>query len=212
MPEDVTRILREAYDRRADDRAARSAPSWETEERGAFIELLCQEQKHSLLELGAATGSDAAAFQARGFAVVCVDLSPEMVRRCQAKGLTAHVMDVADLRFPPESFDAAYAMNCLVHVPKAQLPDVLAGILRVLKPHGLFYIGLYGGRAFEGIWDGDYYEPKRFFSHYPDDDLRGVAAEVFALHSFKRVPHGWNGLHFQSLVLRNPPAGRRTGP
>ncbi|MCI0353996.1 MAG: class I SAM-dependent methyltransferase, partial [Acidobacteria bacterium] len=137
-----------------------------------------------------------------------VDLSPEMVRRCQAKGLTAHVMDVADLRFPPESFDAVYAMNCLVHVPKAQLPDVLAGIRRVLKPHGLFHIGLYGGREFEGIWDGDYYEPKRFFSHYSDDDLRRGATEVFVLHSFKRVPHGWNGLHFQSLVLRNPPAGR----
>ena len=112
--------------------------------------LLEQEERHVLLELGAATGSDAAVFKAHSFDVVCVDLSPEMVRHCQAKGLVAHVMDVADLRFPPDSFDAVYAMNCLVHLLKAQLPEVLAGISRVLKPDGLFYVGLYGGRDFRG--------------------------------------------------------------
>jgi len=211
MSEDVTRILRDAYDRRVKDRDARPAPAWETAERDAFLILLQQEQKNTLLELGAATGSDAAVFKTHGFDVVCVDLSPQMVERCQAKGLVAHVMDVADLRFPSSSFDAVYAMNCLVHVPKSQLPEVLAGVSRVLRPDGLFYLGLYGGREFEGIWDSDYYEPKRFFSHYPDEDLRGVIVKFFDLHSFRRIPHGWNGLHFQSLVLRKPPTAVRRG-
>lgn len=206
---DVNRILREAYDRRVDDRDGRAAPAWETKERDAFLQLLQQEQKHALLELGAATGSDATVFKAHDLDVVCIDLSAEMVRRCQTKGLTAHVMDVADLRFPPASFDAAYAMNCLVHVPRAQLPQVLTGISRVLKPDGVFYLGLYGGREYEGVWDGDYYEPKRFFSHYTDDDLRRVVTEAFYLHSFERIPHGWNGLHFQSLVLRKPATADR---
>ena len=205
MSEDVSRSLREAYDRRVKDRDARPAPAWETEERDGFLMLLQREQKHAVLELGAATGADAAVFTARGFVVVCVDLSPEMVRRCLVKGLVAHVMDAADLRFPPGSFDAVYAMNCLVHVPRAQLRGVLAGIRRVLRPDGLFYLGLYGGREFEGIWDDDDCEPKRFFSHYPDEDLRSVVIEFFDLLSFRRIPHGWNGLHFQSLVLRKPP-------
>ncbi len=122
----------------------RPAPAWETAERDAFLELLQQEQNTSLLELGAATGSDAAFFQAHGFDVVCVDLSPQMVDRCRARGLVAHVMDVADLHFPADSFGAVYAMNCLVHVPKSQLRGVLARVSRVIKPDGLFYVGLYG--------------------------------------------------------------------
>jgi SAM-dependent methyltransferase len=123
-------------------------------------------------------------------------------------------MDVADLRFAPGSFDAVYAMNCLVHVPEVDWPAVLAGIRRVLAPGGLFYLGLYGGRAFEGIWEADYYEVKRFFSHRDDEHLRRLATAVFDLHSFVTVPHGWDGLHFQSVVLRKPlaPDAERTRP
>jgi SAM-dependent methyltransferase len=212
MTDDVTRILRDAYDRKVDERDVRPAPAWETVERDRFLELLQREHNTIVLELGAATGSDAAFFKAHGCDVVCVDLSPRMVERCRARGLVAHVMDVADLRFPRDSFGAVYAMNCLVHVPKCQLRGVLERISRVIKPEGLFYLGLYGGRAFEGVWDDDDYEPKRFFCHYLDEDLAAVAVEFFALESFRRIPHGWNGLHFQSLILRKPSTAARGGP
>jgi SAM-dependent methyltransferase len=153
MTDDVTRILRDAYDRRVEERAMRSAPAWETAERDTFLAVLQQERTTTLLEVGAATGSDAAFFKAHGFEVVCVDLSPPMVERCRARGLVAHVMDVADLQLPQDCFGAVYAMNCLVHVPKSQLRGALRGISRVLQPGGLFYLGLYGGREFEGVWD-----------------------------------------------------------
>ena len=189
----------------------RPAPAWETAERDTFLEVLRRDRVTTLLELGAATGSDAAFFKANGLEVVCVDLSPQMVERCRARGLIAHVMDVADLRLPPESFGAVYAMNCLVHVPNSQVRGVLAHIRRVLTPGGLFYLGLYGGREFEGVWDEDHYEPKRFFRHYADDDLRALVMDFFSLESFRRIPHGWNGLHFQSLILRKPASPVREG-
>jgi hypothetical protein len=56
------------------------------------------------------------------------------------------------------------------------------------------------------VRDEDYFEPKRFFCHYLDADLCAVVAEFFSLESFRRIPHGWNGLHFQSLILRRLPA------
>jgi SAM-dependent methyltransferase len=211
MTDDVTRTLRDAYDRRVEERAMRPAPAWESAERDTFLEVLRRERVTSLLELGAATGSDAAFFKANGLEVVCVDLSPQMVERCRARGLVAHVMDVADLRLPPDSFDAVYAMNCLVHVPKSQLRGVLEGISRVIKPGGLCYLGLYGGRQFEGVWDDDYFDPKRFFCHHLDEDLCSQVGEFFRLESFRRIAHGWNGLHFQSLILRRPSAVARRG-
>jgi SAM-dependent methyltransferase len=134
-----------------------------------------------------------------------------MVERCRARGLVAHVMDVADLQLLPDSFGAVYAMNCLVHVPKSQLRGALRGISRVLQPGGPFYLGLYGGREFEGVWDDDYFEPKRFFCHHRDEALCALVGEFFSLESFRRIPQGWNGLHFQSLILRKPSAVARRG-
>lgn len=202
MSEDVRRTLREAYDRKVRERDASVAPEWQVREREAFCALLQQEGRHSLLELGAATGSDGEFFRDHGLEVVCIDLSPEMIRRCEEKGLTAHVMDVSALRFPANSFDAVYAMNCLVHVPKAELPDVLGGIDRVLKPEGLLYVGVYGGYEHEGGGEWDPYEPKRFFAFYTDERLRRVLEEAFDVRIFRRIPHGWAGLHFQSVTLR----------
>jgi SAM-dependent methyltransferase len=211
MTDDVTQRLRDAYDRRIEERAMRPAPACETAERDIFVEVLRRERVTSVLELGAATGSDAAFFQDQGFEAVCVDLSPQMVERCRTRGLVAHVMDVADLRLPPEFFGAVYAMNCLVHVPKGGLRGVLEGICRVIKPGGLFYLGIYGGREFEGVWDGDYFEPKRFFCHHSDEDLCSIVGRDFTLETFRRIPHGWNGLHFRSLILRKPAPMDRHG-
>ncbi len=56
-----------------------------------------------------------------------------MVELCRAKGLTAHVMDFMSLDFPAESFDAVYALNCLLHVPKKDLGGVLATVQRLLN-------------------------------------------------------------------------------
>src|SRR5690606_3962913 len=105
-------------------------------------------------------------FQENGLEVVAVDLSPAMVALCREKGLEAHVMDFLRLDFPPGSFDAVYALNCLLHVPDRDLPAVLEAIRAVLRPGGLFFLGVYGGGALtgEGSYDHDDHNPPRFFS------------------------------------------------
>jgi SAM-dependent methyltransferase len=136
--------------------------------------------------------------------VTCIDLSPEMVRLCRQKGLNAQVMDVIDLDFSDHSFDAVYALNSLLHVPKNELPTVLQNIRRVLHPNGLFFMGVYGGHDFEGSLENDSYEPKRFFSFHSDEKLKQVVTETFTLLSFKQINSRDGELHFQSLILRNP--------
>ena len=204
MHDDLRARLRDSYNRKAHERDSRTLQAWKAEERHTFLTLLQQEQKHSVLEIGAGTGLDAKLFQDQGLTVVCVDLSPEMVRLCQQKGLTAHVMDFAELTFPPNSFDAVYALNCLLHLPKRELPGVLNSINSILNSNGLFYLGVYGGYDHEGIWDKDSYEPKRFFTFYTDELLQHMVAETFQVYSFKRIPlEGEDAaLHFQSVILR----------
>lgn len=111
-------------------------------------------------------------------------------------------MDFYDLEFEEEKFDAVWALNTLLHVPKKSLEDVLENIKKILKPRGLFYIGIYGGYDSEGIWEEDLYEPKRFFSFYEERQIKGVVKKHFDLVDFQVSEFQDIDLDFQSIILR----------
>lgn len=203
MYDDVMAELRAYYDREAEQRDAdREYPAWKATERQRFLDLMRAAGKRTLLEIGAGPGRDGRFFAQQGLEVVCTDLSTEMVRRCRAKGLTAHQMDFLHLDFPPASFDAVYALNCLLHVPTADLPAVLRTIYALLRPGGLFYVGVYGGIEQEGRPD-DADPRSRFFAFHADARMRELLSERFEVASFRAVALPWeNSTHFQSFVLR----------
>ena len=197
--------LIESYNKYAHERDAYKKEAWKIEERAIFLALLQSKEKRSLLEMGAGPGHDSKFFQDMGLAVTCIDLSPEMIKLCQQKGLSAQVMDMTDLNFHPDSFDAVYALNSLLHIPKANFRTVLKNVKKVLKPSGLFYLGVYGSdKESEGIREQDTYNPKRFFSFYTDENIQKTTSELFELQYFKRIPTTGNELHFQSLILEKP--------
>ncbi|MGE5249412.1 MAG: class I SAM-dependent methyltransferase [Bacteroidota bacterium] len=199
--------LREAYDRYAQERDASPMEEWKVMERAAFLSALQKEHKRSLLEIGAGPGRDGRFFREQGLEVVCIDLSPAMVELCRQKGLRAHVMDMLDIDFPEESFDAVYALNSLLHLTKVEFPRVLQRISAILRPGGLAFLGLYGGFEFEGIREQDSYVPKRFFSFFSDEHLEEEVRKVFDILRFQRVFfEGEDPFRFQSLILRKKPS------
>jgi SAM-dependent methyltransferase len=206
MYERVMAALRLAYDRKVVERCQKEITSWKMVEIRRFLSLLQEEKRTDLLEIGAGTGLFGGFFQEHGMQVTCTDLSPEMVKHCREIGLTVYEMDFLNLDFPPSSFDAIFAMNCLLHVPKQTLPLVLQSLRDLLKQDGLFYWGQYGGMESEGPWPEDHYEPKRFFALYMDDELREIAGRYFEIVSFQRVElDDENEMHFQGMILRNRP-------
>jgi SAM-dependent methyltransferase len=202
--DDVLGSLREACDARAAWRNGLSKEPWKLTERQAFRDRLAPGGR--LVEIGAGTGQDSAYFQQEGMTVAAVDLSPVMVEHCRAKGIEAHVMDFLHLDFTANSFDAVFAMNCLLHVPNADLPAVLATIRAVLRPAGLFFVGVWGGtEGAEGPAEDDEHMPARFSSWRTDDQLLGFATAWFDVVDFHTVDTG-RGHRFQSLTLRRPDA------
>ncbi|MEV4277524.1 class I SAM-dependent methyltransferase [Actinoplanes xinjiangensis] len=198
--DEVLQPLREAYDNGAAWRDGVSKEPWKLVERQAFRDRLASGAR--LLEVGAGTGQDSLFFQQQGLSVVAVDLSPVMVGHCRDKGVEAHVMDFLHLDFPAGSFDAVFAMNCLLHVPNRDLPAVLAAIRAVLRPGGLLFVGVYGGaESAEGPIEGDQHVPPRFFSRRTDEQLAGFATDAgFDVVDFHPVDTG-RGFRFQSLTL-----------
>jgi hypothetical protein len=96
-------------------------------------------------------------------------------------------------------------MNCLLHTPREDLPEILKDLQRILRDDGLFYWGQYGGVEQAGVYEDDHYRPKRFYSFLTDNQLKVVAKECFAIHAFKTIElEEEEDFHFQSLILRKP--------
>ena len=201
--DDVLPGLRAAYDAKVAERDAREVEPWKHAERVRFLDLLRDEDRRTLLDIGAGTGVHAAFFQESGLGVTCVDLSQAMVERCRQRGLTAHNQDVLHLDLPLQ-FDAAFAMNSLLHTPPADLSRALERVRAALVPGGIFYLGQYGGVAFDGPWLGDTYDPPRYFSRLTDAALRAAASKVFTVEEFRTIDVGAPADfgHFQALLLR----------
>jgi SAM-dependent methyltransferase len=199
----VVASLREAYGpAAAAERDGREKETFKVDERRRFLDLLRDRGATSLLEVGAGTGHDSLFFQGQGLRVLCTDLSPAMVGLCRAKGLDARVADFLSLGVPSASFDAVYALNCLLHVPTPDLRRVLEAIGEVLVPGGLFYVGTWGGADEEGPMREDRYPVPPFFAFRSDQVMRQALAEHFRVLSFTTFDA--DGGHFQSFMLEKP--------
>jgi len=209
MAEQSREQLKRAYALDATARDERSLAAWRVREREEFLSELSAHGCKSLLELGAGVGRDARFFADHGCAVMCIDLAEEMVAKCREKGLTARVMDVVDLAFDDESFDAAYSVNCLLHLPGEELSRALVEIRRVLRPGALFYYGTWGGFEHEGVYEDDHLCPPRLFSFHDDDTLQRTVSAAFEIVRFRsdlRDPRDPR-FRFQSFLLRKRPGG-----
>ncbi|XVU26201.1 class I SAM-dependent methyltransferase [Actinoplanes sp. CA-054009] len=199
---DVVARNREAYGpAAAADRDAQTREPWKLSERAAFLDRLRAARAETLLEVGSGTGQDSAWFQSAGLDVTAVDLSPAMVGKTEAKGVRAYARDVLDLGFRPESFDAVYSVNTLLHVPTEALSEALTSICSVLRPGGLFHLGVWGGAHEEGVVADDNHVPPRFFAFRSDEELLGHAARHFEILDFHVISRRF---HYQSLTLVRP--------
>ncbi len=92
-----------------------------------------------VLELGCGGGRDAEAMIAAGFDVDATDGAPALAREAERRlGRRVRVMRFDELA-ADQDYDGVWAAACLLHVPRAGLPDVLARIRRALKPGGLHH-------------------------------------------------------------------------
>ena len=100
----------------------------------AFLDRLPQGAR--VLELGCGGGRDSAYIDRRGFAIDPTDGVEAMVRKARERtGLPVRGMRFDELEARCE-YDAVWAHACLLHVPRAALPEVLSRIHRALRPGG----------------------------------------------------------------------------
>src|SRR5947208_4556619 len=112
-----------------------------------FAQLLRKQHKQRarVLAISCGAGWEANFLMARGFDLVGIDTSAEMLRRARSRvpGGKFLRMRMQNLQVPPEeAFDAIWSTRTLIHVPQALVVDVLASWKRVLKPGGILGLGV----------------------------------------------------------------------
>ena len=119
-----------------------------------------------------------------------------MLRLCGNRNPRVVLGDLENLPLLDVKFDGVWAVTSLLHMPKAELPNVLENINGLLRTGGMFYISMKEGN-FEGFVDSDKYPgKKRFFSLYTDNELRD-----YLRNSFEIVNHSWD--HYGNATFLN---------
>ena len=121
-----------------------------------------------ILELGCGAGQDGAAMLEAGFAATPTDGTAEIAREAERRlKVPVRVLLFGDIA-EREAYDGVWANACLLHVPRRDLPAIVARIQAALRTGGIFYAsykaGTHEGRDRFG----------RYFNYPSPDWLRTV--------------------------------------
>lgn len=116
-----------------------------------------------VLELGCGGGRDSARIKQRGFQLDATDGVAAMVGKANERfDVDARLMRFDEL-MARERYDAVWAHACLLHVARADLPDILGRIRRALRPGGWHFANFKLG-------DGEGRDPLGRLTNFPDED------------------------------------------
>jgi ubiquinone/menaquinone biosynthesis C-methylase UbiE len=162
-----------------------------------FLDTFITLSGENILDVGSGPGRDGLLLQKSGKNVTCVDASQAMMKLTAARGLHSVLADFDPLPFEDEFFDGVWAYTSLLHVPRDSIDKALFEIRRVLKPQGVFALGLIEGDSEEYRVTAKVEMP-RLFSYYQKAEIEqlclacGFRREYF--ESFK--PGTRNYLNF----------------
>ncbi|MCR2834523.1 class I SAM-dependent DNA methyltransferase [Parerythrobacter lacustris] len=114
-----------------------------------------------VLELGCGGGRDSARIRERGFDLDATDGTPAMVRKANERfDVGARMLRFEDID-AQSAYDAVWAHACLIHVARADFPDILARIHSALEPQGWHFANFKLG-------DGEGRDPLGRLHNFPD--------------------------------------------
>ncbi|HBR80293.1 MAG: hypothetical protein UX09_C0015G0030 [Candidatus Uhrbacteria bacterium GW2011_GWE2_45_35] len=170
-------LTQQTYNKIAEDwHRDHSSDDWWVEGTGRLISML--PVRGTVLDVGCGSGVKSKYLTNNGLKVVGIDFSENLIAIARRENLTSEflIMDMRDVAELNREFDCVFAQASLLHIPRAEVVDVIKKLLKVLKIGGYFYAAVKGvkeDRQEEGIKiEDDYgYEYQRFFSYFRPEEI-----------------------------------------
>ncbi len=127
-----------------------------------------------ILDFGCGSGRDSRYFLQKGYRVEACDGSEEMVKTAtQNAGIPVKQMLFSELD-EQEQYDGIFACASILHVPSAELPDIIGKMKKAVKKGGVLYVSFKHG-TFEGVRNG------RYFTDQTEESLKQILDQVGGL-------------------------------
>ncbi len=121
-----------------------------------------------ILDAGCGSGRDTLAFLERGYQVTAFDASPSLASLAERHtGQPVRVLRLQDMEWS-QTFDGIWACASLLHVPAAELPEVMGRLAGALRPGGVLYASFKYGHG----------ERERQGRRFTDLDVAGLRAPL----------------------------------
>ena len=160
------------YDDNAEGFFADTAFADLTEGRRRFVDALPPGAR--VLDAGCGSGRDSLAFRKLGFEVTAFDGSAVLAAKASAHtGLDVLHMTFAEVAWK-DSFEGIWANASLLHVPRVELPGVMARLRAALVPGGVWELSFKLGQ-------GERQTPGRLFTDLDEPMVRQLVSEVGGL-------------------------------
>ena len=130
-----------------------------------------------ILNVGSGSGRDALLLRDIGLDVVCPDGSESMVKMTSDLGFDSHLADFEDIDFRSATFDGIWAYTSLIHIPKVESESVIRVLHTLLKPEGVFAIGVIDGEAEGEVERKTTPGVRRYFKNYHKQELREMVEQ-----------------------------------
>ena len=129
--------------------------------------------KAKILDVGSGPGQFAKHMIEKGFEVVGIDFSQEMVAIAKNKvpSVDFHHMDMRQLDIPDNTFDGVFSAYSLIHIPSEEVYTTLQGLHRVLKAGGYIEIAVQKGEADKIIDEPFMPTEKMFFNFFTEERI-----------------------------------------
>lgn len=125
----------------------------------------------SILDFGCGSGRDTKYFLEHNYSVEAIDGSQELCDlAAEYTGIKVKNMLFQDLH-EIEKYDAIWACSSILHLPYAELVDVVKKMSMALKDNGLIYTSFKYG-TFEGVRNG------RYFTDMTEEKIQNLLLDV----------------------------------
>ena len=149
-----------------------------------------------ILDIGCGPCRDSEYFINKGFTVIPIDLSEEMIKICGKKNIYAYKMDMENLKFVDGSFNGIWAYTSLLHLPKNKINNMLKKIYNLLEEKGVFFIGMR-----KGNFDGE--KNNIHFSEYEIEEIKKLLKKYFKIKFLSVVAPRKSYHYINVLCIKN---------